>query len=64
MTKENILRNAVLPGLLAAAAVVLSLTIPFSVSADGLAGYGTVLFLLSIAVLEYRISWKRITSFL
>jgi len=60
MTKENIIKTAVIPGVIALAAIVLSLAIPFS--ADGLAGYGTVLFLIGIAALDYRISWKRLTS--
>lgn len=57
MTKENMLKIAVIPGVLAVAVVLLALVSPFS--ADGVAGYGTVLFLVGIAAVEYRINWKR-----
>lgn len=60
MTKDYILKIAVIPGVLALAVIALSAVLPFT--ADGLAGYGTVLFLAGIAALEYRFSWKRFFS--
>jgi hypothetical protein len=45
-------------GLVAVAALVLSFR--SSVSAESLIGYGSVLALLCVAALEYRISWKRL----
>jgi len=54
MKKENI--AAVLPGVIAVVAIVLSLRVP--VSPDSLAGFASVLMLLGIAALEYRLSWK------
>jgi len=54
--KTNTQLKAVIPGLLAIAAFVLLLRAP--VSADSLVGFLSVLALLGIAALEYRISWK------
>jgi hypothetical protein len=45
-------------GAIAAAALVLSLRSPVNV--DTLIGYGSVLALLGFALMEYRISWKRL----
>jgi hypothetical protein len=56
--KTNTQLKAVIPGVLALAAFVLLLRAP--VSADSLAGFLSVLALLGIAALEYRISWKRV----
>jgi hypothetical protein len=56
--KTNTQLKAVIPGLLAIAAFVLLLRAP--VSADSLFGFLSVLALLGIAALEYRISWKRV----
>jgi hypothetical protein len=55
--KKNIL-IAVPFGLLAVAALVLS--VRSSVSAESLIGYASVVALLSVAALEYRITWKRL----
>jgi hypothetical protein len=49
---------AVPVSLLAVAALVLSFR--SSVSAESLIGYASVLGLLCVASLEYRISWKRL----
>ena len=45
-------------GLLAVAALVLSFRFP--VSAEALIGFVSVLGLLAVAGLEYRINWKRL----
>jgi hypothetical protein len=55
--KKNIL-IAVPFGLLAVAALVLS--VRSSVSAESLIGYASVVALLSVTALEYRITWKRL----
>ncbi len=49
---------AVPVSLIAVAAVVLSFRAP--VNAESLIGYASVLGLLGVASLEYRISWKRL----
>lgn len=54
--KTNTQLRAVIPGVIAIAAFVLLLRAP--VSADSLVGYMSVVTLLGIAALEYRISWK------
>lgn len=54
---KNILL-AVPTGLLAVAALVLSFRLP--VNAEALVGYLSVLSLLAVAALEYRITWKRL----
>ncbi|MBI5691919.1 MAG: hypothetical protein HZC55_17700 [Verrucomicrobia bacterium] len=54
---KNIL-IAVPTGLLAVAALVLSFRIP--VNAESVIGYVSVLALLAVAALEYRITWKRL----
>ena len=55
--KKNILM-AVPISLTAIAALVLSSRIP--VNAEAFIGYLSVLALLAVAALEYRISWKRL----
>jgi hypothetical protein len=60
MKKDKILLSAALPGLIAAAAIVLSIRIP--VSPDRLAGFATILMLLGIAAVEYRVDWKKLLS--
>ena len=55
--KKNILL-AVPTSLIAVAALVLSFR--SHVHAETLIGYATVLALLGVAALEYRISWKRL----
>jgi hypothetical protein len=54
---KNIL-VAVPVGVLAVAALVLSFRAP--VTAESLIGYVSVIALLAVASLEYRISWKRL----
>jgi hypothetical protein len=56
--KNNRLIEAVIPGVIAIAAIALSLSSP--VNADTLIGYGSVLALLGVAALDYRIRWKRV----
>lgn len=55
--KKNILL-AVPVSLVAVAALVLS--VRSSVSAESLIGYASVVALLGVAALEYRITWKRL----
>jgi hypothetical protein len=50
--------HAVIPGVLALAALVLFFRARFN--ADSLLGFVSVIALLGIAALEYRISWKRV----
>jgi hypothetical protein len=56
--KNNKLVMAAIPGVIAVAALVLSLRYP--IDADTLVGYGSVIALLAVAALEYRLSWKRV----
>ncbi|HYP16718.1 MAG TPA: hypothetical protein VEQ65_05860 [Opitutus sp.] len=56
--KNNKLILAAIPGVIALAALLLSLR--SSVSADSLIGYASVLMLVAVLGLEYRISWKRV----
>lgn len=56
--KTSKLVQAVIPGVIAIAAFVLSLRSPLTV--ESLVGYGSVLMLLAVVALEYRVSWKRI----
>jgi hypothetical protein len=58
MTKDKLLKTAVIPGAIALAVLLLSFRIP--INADSIAGFGTVLALVSIAALEYRLSWKEL----
>lgn len=51
---------AVLLGLLAAAALLLSFRSPVTV--DSIVGFAGVVALLGIVTLEYRINWKRLFS--
>jgi hypothetical protein len=55
--KKNLLL-AVPLSLMAVAALVLSFRAP--VNAEAMIGYATVLALVGVAALEYRITWKRI----
>jgi len=55
---KNILIQAAIPGALALAVFLLSFG--SSVSAESLIGYGSVVALLGMATLEYRINWKRL----
>ena len=57
--KSNIIILAVLSGgVIAATALLLSFRSP--VTADSVVGYASVLALLGMAALEYRINWKRL----
>jgi hypothetical protein len=56
--KNNTIITAVIPGVIALAALVLSFR--SSVSADSLVGFASVLALIGIVALEYRINWKRV----
>lgn len=55
--KKNLI-VAVPLSLMAVAALVLSFRAP--VNAETLIGYATVLSLVGVAALEYRLSWKRL----
>ena len=55
---KNILSVAVPVSVVAVAAFLLSLRSP--VTAESVIGYASVLALLGVAALEYRISWKRL----
>lgn len=57
---KNIVLLAVTPGIVAVAALVLS--VRSQVDADSVVGYACVLALAAIATLEYRINWRRILS--
>ena len=57
---KNILMVAVPAGIIAVAALVLSFRTP--VTAESLIGYFSVLALLAVATLEYRINWRRLFS--
>ena len=54
--KNNIITKTVIPGLIAAAVILLSFRSPVSV--ESIVAYGSVIMLLGVAALEYRISWK------
>jgi uncharacterized paraquat-inducible protein A len=58
--KTSIITVAVLLGLTAAAAKMLS--VRGLVNADSILGFACVLTLLAVATLDYRINWKRIFS--
>ena len=54
--KNNIITKTVIPGLIAAAVIALSVRAPVSV--ESIVAYGSVAVLLGVVALEYRISWK------
>ena len=58
--KTNLTIIAATLGAIAAAALVLSFRAP--VDADSVIGYLSVLALVGVAGLEYRINWKRLLS--
>lgn len=58
--KTNVIILAATLSVIAAAALVLSFR--SSVDADSVVGYLSVLALLGMASLEYRINWKRLFS--
>jgi uncharacterized membrane protein len=55
--KKNLIL-AVPASVIAVAALVLSFRAP--VNAEALIGYATILAIVGVAALEYRLSWKRI----
>ena len=56
--KNNIITQAALLGITAAALLLLSFR--SHASMDSIVGFGSVLSLLGVAAMEYRITWKRI----
>jgi hypothetical protein len=56
--KTNITLAVLLGTVFAAAALMLSFRSP--VSADSIIGYASILGLLGMAALEYRVNWKRL----
>ena len=57
---KNIILLAVIPGVIVSTALALS--IRSQLSAESVVGYGCVLMLAAVALLEYRVSLKRILS--
>ncbi|HEX2855713.1 MAG TPA: hypothetical protein VHO24_20930 [Opitutaceae bacterium] len=55
---KNKIILAVIPGVIVSAALLLSFRTP--VTADAIVGYLSVLTLLGVATLEYRLNWKRL----
>ena len=58
--KNNIISQTVIPGLIAAAAILLSFRSP--ITAESIVAYGSIAMLLGVVALEYRLSWKRLFS--
>ncbi len=56
--KNNIITQAALLGITAAAVLVLS--VRSQVGVDSIVGFGSILALLFVAAMEYRITWKEI----
>ena len=56
--KNNIITHAAILGITAAALILLSFR--SQVSVDSVVGFGSILALLGVAAMEYRITWKRI----
>jgi hypothetical protein len=56
--KNNIITQAALLGITAAAVLVLS--VRSQVSVDSIVGFGSILALLGVAAMEYRITWKEV----
>jgi hypothetical protein len=54
--KNNIITQAALLGITAAAVLVLS--VRSQVGVDSLVGFGSIAMLLGVAAMEYRITWK------
>ncbi len=57
MKKETLIQTTIVPGFVAAAAIILSV-VPFSV--ESVVGFLTAVMLAVIAALDYRISWKSV----
>jgi hypothetical protein len=60
MNNEKILKTAVIPGAIALAAILLSVSLPFN--ATLVAAFGCVAVLLGILALEYGVTSKRLSS--
>jgi hypothetical protein len=60
MNYETILKRAVLPGVIAAAGIVLFLAAHLSASV--FVGFASVAIVAGVVVLEYRLSWKWLTG--
>jgi len=56
--KNNIISQTVIPGLIAAAVILLSFRSP--ITAESVVAYGSIAMLLGVVALEYRISWKKL----
>ena len=56
--KNNIITQAALLGITAAAILVLS--VRSHVSVDSIVGFGCIAMLLGVAATEYRITWKEV----
>jgi hypothetical protein len=56
--KNNIITQAALLGITAAAVLLLSFR--SHVGVDSVVGFGSVLMLLGVAAIEYRITWRRV----
>jgi len=56
MNKVKILKTAVIPGVIASAAALLSFRLP--ITADSVAGYSSVIILAGIVAVEYRLRLK------
>ena len=54
--KNNIITQAALLGITAAAVLVLS--VRSRVGLDSIVGFGSIVMLLGVAAMEYRITWK------
>lgn len=55
---NKIVSQTVIPGLIAAAVLVLSFRSPLT--AESVVAYGSIAMLLGVVALEYRIDWKRL----
>jgi hypothetical protein len=54
--KNTIITQTVIPGLIAAAVLLLSFRSQMHV--ESIVAYGSIVMLLGLAALEYRVSWK------
>jgi Flp pilus assembly pilin Flp len=56
MKYDNILKRAVIPGLIAAAAILLFLRT--QANADAVIGFVSVAIIAGVVAMEYRLNWK------
>ena len=56
--KNNITTHAAILGITAAALIVLS--VRSHVSVESIVGFGSIIALLGVAAMEYRLTWKEI----